>query len=131
MKNKQFKEILSLQVVKVELTQKVTKINAQEPIHYGVIVTTQNQEKYVLHNGHKFGKDQDFVLTSFCNTSNSLEIFETYELDKPIKLEVFFLAGCCGQNMRYHPKYNNSKHAQDRILQKVKELTNQSQLIVE
>ncbi|CAD8198629.1 unnamed protein product [Paramecium octaurelia] len=128
---KQFKEILCLQVVKVELTQRISKSDAEEPIHYGIILTTQNQEQYVVHNGYKFGKAQDFVLTSICNISKSWKIYETYELGKPIKLEVLFLAGCCGQNMKYNPIYNNSKHAQDRIVQKVKELSNQSQLLVQ
>ncbi|CAK59567.1 unnamed protein product (macronuclear) [Paramecium tetraurelia] len=136
MQNKSFKDILGLQVVKVQLVQKPTKENKDEPIHYGVIVTTtekqekqEKQEKYLLHNGYKFGKIQDFILTSAHNLSNNWEITQNYELETPIKLNILFQAGCCGQNMRYHSQMNNSKHAQDRIVKMVNDLINSKQNI--
>ncbi|CAD8203202.1 unnamed protein product [Paramecium octaurelia] len=130
MQNKSFKDILGLLVVKVSLVQKPTKGNKDEPIHYGVIVTTtEKQEKYLLHNGYKFGKIQDFILTSAQNLSNDWMITQDYELEAPIKLNVLFQAGCCGQNMRYHPQMNNSKHAQDRIAKMVNDIINSKQNI--
>ncbi|CAD8119457.1 unnamed protein product [Paramecium sonneborni] len=123
MQNKQLKDILNLQVDKTMLVKRQQKGNNDEPIHYGVILTTKNtnSDYYLLHNGYKFGKDQDFVLVTLKGLSKDWEIQEIIVLEKSIKIEVLFSAGCCGQNMRYHPIHNNSKHAQDRILKKVEE----------
>ncbi|CAD8192703.1 unnamed protein product [Paramecium pentaurelia] len=130
MKNKSFKDILGLQVVKVQLVCRLQIGNNDEPIHYGVIVSTKdNQEKYLLHNGYKYGKDQDFILTSIKDISNDWEIQQNYLLQIPIKIQELFQAGCCGQNMRYHPQNNNSKHASDRIITRVKDFINSKQNI--